>query len=237
MSRPADRHAPWRTLATAGCLLLLSLPAWAGRPFTTEDAGVLAGGDCELETFAAHVRARPDPSERGGWSQVGCGIGFDTQLAVGAGRFRSGDERSTVVALVGKTALRPLTEDSVGVTLAYALEGLRHSGQGMRRAGTAAALVVSVPHGRILMHANLGVARKHLEGKTVGTYALAVERLGDQGLDVGLEVYGEGSERPWFGTGARYAIRPEKLFGDFSFAVQSGDSRARKLTVGLKYSF
>jgi hypothetical protein len=228
---------PLRALFFAVCLMLLSQPGWAGRPFATEDADVLAASDCELETFGSHVRARPDPSERGGWSQLGCGIGFNTQLAVGAGRFRSGDESSTVAALIGKTALRPLADDSFGITLAYALEGIKLAGRQFRHTGSSAALVVSVPDGRTIMHANLGIARSHLEGKTAGTYALAIERLGERGLDVGVEVFGEGGDPPWIGTGARYAIKPEKLFVDLSFAVQSGGSHARQLTVGLKYSF
>src|SRR2546423_8806415 len=85
-------------LAVAVCALLLSPATWAGRPFTTEDAGVIAAGACELETFGAHARASADPSDRGGWGQFGCGIGFDTQLAVGAGRFRSGAESRTGAA-------------------------------------------------------------------------------------------------------------------------------------------
>ena len=217
--------------------MLLSQPSWAGRPFTTEDAGVLTAGGCELETFGAHLRARPDPSERGGWGQVGCGIGFNTQLAVGAGRFRSGDESSTVTGLLGKTALRPLADHSFGVALAYAIEGTKPSGQDLRRARSSAALVVSIPHGRTITHANLGIRRDHLEGKSAATYALAIERLGERGVDVGVEVFGQGSESPWIGTGARYAIEPEKLFVDFSFAVQSGGNDARLLTLGLKYSF
>jgi len=226
-----------RTLGFAVCVMLLSQSSWAGRPFTTEDAGVIAAGDCELETFGSHVRARRDPSERGGWGQVGCGIGFNTQLAVGAGRFRSGDESSTVAALIGKTALRPLADDSFGITLAYALEGIKPSGRQLRHAGSSAALVVSIPHGRTIVHANLGIDRSRLESKTAGTYALAIERLGERGVDVGVEVYGQGGESPWIGTGARYAIKPEKLFVDFSFAVQSGGSDARQLTAGLRYSF
>lgn len=228
---------PWRTLVLAVCLMLLSQPSWAARPFTTEDAGVIAGGDCELETFGSHVRARPDPSERGGWAQLGCGIGFNTQLAVGAGRFKSGDESNTAAALIGKTALRPLTDDSFGITLAYALQGIKPAGGQLRHADSSVALVVSIPHARWITHANLGISRSRLESKTAGTYALAIERLGEQGLDVGVEVFGKGGESPWIGTGARYAIMPEKLFVDLSFAVQSSDSHARQLTVGLKYSF
>lgn len=228
---------PVRTLVVSICVMLLSQPSWAGRPFTTEDAGVLAVGDCELEAYGSHTRARPDPSERGGWGQVGCGIGLDTQLAAGGGRFKSGDEASTVAALVGKTALRPLADDSFGIALAYALVGFKPPGGHLRHARSSATLVVSIPHGRTITHANLGIDRSRLEDKTVGTYAIAIERLGERGIDVGLELFGQGSESPWIGTGVRYTIKPEKLFVDASFAVQSGGSNARQSTIGIKYFF
>ena len=224
-------------LAVAVCALLHAPATWAGRPFTTEDAGVIAAGACELETFGAQARASADPSDRGGWGQVGCGIGFDTQLAVGAGRFRSGAGSRTVAAVIGKTALRPLADDGFGVSLSYALDGVRHPGEPMQHAGSQASLVVTVPLGRTLVHANLGVSRSYLEGRTQKLYAVAIERLGEQGLDVGIEIFGQGRESPWIGTGARYAVNPEKLWVDFSFAVQSDRTEARQLTVGLKYAF
>lgn len=226
-----------RSLAIAIAIVLLPPVASAGRPFTTEDAGVLARGGCELETFAARGRSRPDPAERGGWVQAGCGTGWRTQLALAVGRFKSGDELQTTVRLIGKTALRPLSDESLGVTLAYALEGADPAGGPLRASGTSASLVVSVPYGRLLAHANVGANRDRTEDKTAGTYALAVERSGERGLDFGFEVFGEASAPPWIGTGARYAIRADKLFIDFSYAVQTGGGSARQATVGLKYAF
>lgn len=224
-------------LGVAACALMLSPSSWAGRPFTTEDADVIASGACELETFGSHTRARPDPAERGTWVEAGCGIGIGTQLGLGTGRFTSGGEWSTTAALLGKTALRPLSDDSAGVTLAYALDGIGRSTRNLRHDGTAAALVVSVPHGRMRVHANLGVHRSRLEGMTRGTYALAVERLGDAGVDVGVELFGQQRESSWLGAGARYAIRRDRLFVDVSFAVQGGTGNARQLTLGLKAAF
>ena len=226
-----------RTLGFAICLTLLSPVSWAGRPFTTEDAGVLAARDCELEAFGARLGARDEPLDRGGWGQLNCGVGIQTQLAVGAGRFESGDELRTITAVAGKTALRPLTDDSVGVALAYSLEGMRPSGRSMRHAGSTASLVISIPHGQTIVHGNLGIGRNHLESKTSGLYALAIERVGEQGVDVGVEIYGSSRESPWLGTGARYAIEADKLWADFSFAAQTGGGDARYLTVGLKYAF
>jgi hypothetical protein len=106
-----------RKLGLAACVMLISSATWAGRPFTTEDAGVIDARNCELEAFGSHARAQSDPSERGAFAQVGCGIGFDTQLAFGMGRFSSVDGSRAAAAAMGKTALRPLSEDSFGMAL------------------------------------------------------------------------------------------------------------------------
>jgi hypothetical protein len=226
-----------RKLGLAACVMLISSATWAGRPFTTEDAGVIDARNCELEAFGSHARAPSGPSERGAWAQVGCGIGFDTQLAFGIGRFRSADESRSAAAALGKTALRPLSEDSFGIALAYTIDGSRTPGEPLRHTGSSASVVVSVPHGRTMLHANLGLTRNHVEGRNAKVYAFAVERLGERGTDVGVEVFGQSGESAWIGAGARYAIEAEKLWVDLSFAVQSGGSHARQVTVGLKYAF
>lgn len=224
-------------LGLAVCVMLLSSATWAGRPFTTEDAGVIDAGKCELEAFGSDARAQSAPSERGAWAQVGCGIGFQTQLALGLGRFRSADESRTAAAAMGKTALRPLTEDSFGMALAYTVDGSRTPGEPLRHTGSSASVVVSMPYGRTMFHANLGLTRNHVEGRNAKVYAFAVERLGEQGTDVGVEVFGQAGESTWMGTGVRHAIEAEKVWVDFSFAVQSGGGHARQLTVGLKCAF
>lgn len=228
---------PLRAIGFAVCMMLLAQPSQAGRPFATDDAGVLASGDCELEAYGSRLQSRVDPTESGGWAQVGCGAGFGTQLAVGGGRFRAGDGTSAIASLVGKTALRRLTDDGIGVALAYAVGGTKPPDGSLRHARSSAALVVSMPRGRTLLHANLGIDRNHLEGTTATTYALAIERRGERRVDVGIELYGQRGESPWIGTGARYAIEPDKLFADLSFAARTGAGSARQLTIGLKYAF
>jgi hypothetical protein len=138
---------------------------------------------------------------------------------------------------MGKTALLPLSEDSFGMALAYTLDGRRTPGEPWRYTGSSAAVVVSVPHGRTMVHANLGLIRDHVEGRNARVYALAVERLGEHGVDTGVEVFGQGSEAAWVGAGARYAIQAEKLAVDFSAAVQAGGGHARQVTLGLRYAF
>ena len=49
----------WATrFAIAFLLWVLGASAHAGRPLATEDAGVLARGDCEVESFAGRMRER-----------------------------------------------------------------------------------------------------------------------------------------------------------------------------------
>lgn len=65
-----------KSTVCAGVLLALAAsPANAGRPFATEDAGVLVAGECELEAYASRETAGDAPKETGWWVQLGCGLG------------------------------------------------------------------------------------------------------------------------------------------------------------------
>ncbi len=221
-------------------LCLLSAPALAGRPFATEDAGVLAAGECELEAFVLRASGRDAPIARGGALQPNCGIGWQTQLGIAAGRTEAAGEAITSLALAGKTALRELTETQTGFALAYGVVGARLPGHGFKHDSTALAGVVSAPLDKALvLHANLGWLRTQADRLNTTAWALALERTGlFERLDVGAEVYGD-DRMPgaFFGIGARYAVMPEKFFVDFSWARSSSGSRATLATLGIKISF
>jgi hypothetical protein len=223
----------------AGALLALAaLPALAGRPFATEDAGVLAAGKCELESYLLRHTSGAAPAQTGGWVQPGCGVGARTQLAFGGGWTRSESDRFTAAALSGKTWLRELGDDEIGVTLAYSIGGERAPGGSLRHETTALAAVMSMPLAkRLLLHANLGWSRSQSQRVDATAWALALEWTGAGGFDFGAELYGDDREAAWLGIGARYALRPEKLFVDFSWAVQPDRRRAKLLTAGLKLAF
>lgn len=228
-----------RSTVFAGVLLaLVASPAIAGRPFATEDAGVLTAGECELEAYALRQTAGDAPKETGWWVQPGCGVGYRTQLAFGGGRIKVEPDRYTAAALSGKSRLHELTDEQTGVALAYAVGGEKAPGRSFKHESTALAAVVSWPVAKdLLLHANLGWSRSQAERLTSTTWALALERAGDSGLDVGAEIYGDDRAAAWLGVGARYALRPQKVFVDFSWAVQTNSARAKLVTVGLKLAF
>lgn len=226
--------------ACAVVLLLAASAAWAGRPFVTEDAGVITAGECELETFLSRTTMRDEASTRGGWIQPGCGVGLATQLSIGAGRSRSGIERETQAALTGKTALRALTDEQAGVTIAYSISGRRARGVSFKHDATAVAAVVSLPVEKdLLVHANFGWQRAEKDRRNTGVWATAIESLSVwPDLDVGAEVFGDSrTAGVYVGAGARYALKPERVFVDASWARQSARARGTLATIGVKLTF
>lgn len=225
----------WMIEGAAALLLAASATsASAGRPFATEDAGVIGPRACELETYGIGVEGGGQRS-KGGWLQVGCGLGGSTQLALGGGNLGSVQS----LALVGKTAMVPLTDASTGVALAYGTSVAR-GGEGndrLRGDASFASLVLSMPlTSSLVAHANLGVLQEpSVDMKS--TWAAALEWRGPQGLDLGVEAYGAGSDAAFLGVGARYALKAERAWIDFSWAAQTSGDRQRVWTIGLKLAF
>jgi hypothetical protein len=214
-----------------------SAGALAGRPLQTEDAGVLGRGECELEGVGARASAREAPTERAGGAQVGCGFGFDSQAALFAGRARAAGEQVDELALVGKTALRELTDSRTGVVIAWALGAQRAGGGSFRHEATEVRAVVTHPVGPWLLHANLGAARSQAERQNSTIWSVAAERTGLGPIDAMAEVFGDDRDDPWINAGLRWTAIVDRLFIDGSYGVQTNRGRARLLTVGLKYAF
>jgi len=97
--------------------------AHAGRPLTTEDAGVIEHGKCEVEGLAARMTESDDPRLDLDSLQFSCGAGADRQLALAAQRDRSDGASERALRAGGKTALRPLTRETAGIAIAYAISG------------------------------------------------------------------------------------------------------------------
>ena len=216
----------------------LALPAWAGRPLATEDAGVLERGECELEAFGARERVPGSAKVTTLFGQVGCGIGWNTQLAAGLGREREAGERTRLVGLGGKTALRPLTDTDYGVTVAYSLQWTRVPGENLGRNSSEVKGVLTVPVREWLVHANLGPSYDHRAREWSTVYGVAFERPGALGpLDLMGEVFGTDRERATLQFGVRWPVIPERLFLDASIGRQLEGNGARLLSVGIKHAF
>lgn len=232
------RSDPTRLRCIAALALLCCAgAASAGRPLQTEDAGVLASGECELESFVARERASETPTARGLSVQAGCGVGAHSQLAFAVARTRAAGERADDVTLVGKTALRERGGDDSGVTLAYAVGATRLPGGSFRHESTDLRAVVTVPRGRWRVHANLGWARSEAQRQNSTTWGLAAERSALGAFDLMAEFFGDDRSDPWINAGLRWHLVPDRFNLDLSYGQQLDSARARLLTVGIKLAF
>jgi hypothetical protein len=231
-----DRTPALLRSAMLGITLLALGTAHAGRPLQTEDAGVLERGDCEIELVGSRLAVSAEPSVRAGNAQLGCGVGFSSQLALAAGQARGGGERSDALVLLGKSALRTLTQDAAGIVLAWSVAGERAAGESLRHAATEVKLVATQPLGPWLLHANLGAARSERERLDRTLWSAAVERTGLGPVDAMAEVFGDDRSDAWLNGALRWRVIDDTLFIDGSYGIQM-NSGARLVTLGLKFAF
>jgi hypothetical protein len=169
--------------------------------------------------------------------QLGCGIGFDTQLALGLARASAGGAHADGLALGGKTSLWKGSEDA-GLALAYSLAWGRAGGGSWEHAETALNLAYSRPTSKELtLHANLGHARDEIGGAAATTWSLALEHAGFGALAPMAEVFGDDREGPWWNLGLRWTVADEKFYIDASYGRQMASGRARLVTLGFKFAF
>lgn len=222
--------------ALALAALLLALPAaQAGRPFVTEDAGLLGRGACEWESVAASGRVAGEPAARGLSTQLACGLGAGLQLGASLSRLRTANAGLQGSGLVGKWAL--WRQDASAFTLAGASSWSRPRGGSTDWEGASLQAVLSQGlDGGWTAHANLGRRYSRAERRRHSGWAVLVERRLGQTVDLGAELFGEGGERPGGGLGLRW--RPAEGWSlDAGLTRSGGQPRERQLSLGVKLEF
>ena len=215
--------------------VFLSTSAWAGRPLVTEDAGVLAQTECEWESFPGR---QTHPRIALGATQIGCGIGRQTQLALAASREINAQSTSNYTSLSGKTAIGSADQSLPRLALAYTLQSGRVQTDYLDYTHAEVKGVLTVPYGAWLLHANAGLLHSHQDRNTRVTWALAAERQGALGpLDLMGEIYGDNRNSPWAQVAARWTAIPERLYFDASYGIHASGARERLATFGMKLAF
>jgi hypothetical protein len=216
--------------------------AQAARPLQTDDAGVLAKGECEVEGAAQRLSAAGATASEANLL-LGCGVGGNSQLALAAVQARAGAVRETSLAIGGKTGLWKAADqdDASALALSWQLLGSELPGGAWRHVGTGLNLLWSMPLAAdYSMHANLGHARKELDRHRATTWGLGLEHagLGTQGRWAPMvELFGNDHERPWWNLGLRLVAVPEKLFVATSYGRQFSAERPALITLSLKAVF
>lgn len=223
--------------------LSLCASAWAGRPFNTEDAGVIEKGQCEVEAVSEYLRwpydaEAPLPNQRSHSAQLGCGVMGKSELALAWQHSTAADETTRALVLSGKTQLIDGGEARPSVTLAYFIGRDRVAQEPWHAGARGATLAASVPRGDWWLHANLGVIAERAPSRHLTQWALAFERIGVmQNIDAGFEFFGDDHHHEWAQLGLRWNFKPEQLLFDASLGRELGAQGMVRSSVGLKWMF
>lgn len=219
--------------------LTATLPAHAGRPLQTEDAGVLDPGSCEIEGVATRLRVAGERAT-GQSLGMGCGAGWLGQVGLAVERARAGGERETGASIGGKVSLFKGADDGPALTLAWGAGAAKEDSR-WRHADTELRLVASLsaPGGQV--HLNAGTVFERSPRRQVATWGLAYEHDGFEAGSVRwapmAELFGDDREGAWANVALRVTLVPERLFVDVSAGRQLARDKARLTTAGFKFAF
>ena len=216
-------------------LALIASPAYAARPFVTDDARVVDPQGCQVETFYKRQR---EFREQEFWILPACNPWGSVELTLGASWVDStqpGDSRNLI--LQGKTVLVPLETNGTGfaVTLGVAqvspFQSPRVWNPYVNGAGS-----FSFFNDRIVLHANLGALRDNQLHITRGTWGIGAEILLVAPRLYGiLESYGQRLEKPTLHGGVRIWIVPNRVQLDATVGTQHAAPFDRRFsTIGLR---
>jgi hypothetical protein len=215
---------------------VLALPASAGRPLATEDAGVLEAMACELEPSVTRVKSA-GVAERSSVVQVACGTPWRSQFSASMQRVSAEGESRTDFGLGGKTGLFGGEGAPVSLTLAYGVNLAKSASGGSRRVSDGFVNLVAsgeVAKG-IITHANVGTLRVREPRSNATTWNLAGEWAVGGGFDLVAEVYGNNRSERWAGAGARYTSGNWSV--NSAVARMTSEPKASLVTVGAKLNF
>lgn len=223
--------------------LSLCAPVWAGRPFNTEDAGVMDKGRCEVEVSSEDLRwpydsEAPLPNQRSHSAQLGCGLLWKSELALAWQHSTAADETTRALVLSGKTQLIDGGETRPSVAVAYFIGRDRVAKEPWHAGARGATVVASVPQGDWWVHAHLGVIAERAPHRNLTQWALAFERMDvAQNIDAGFEFFGDDHHHQWAQLGARWNFKPERLLFDASLGRELGSQGMVRTSLGLKWMF
>lgn len=213
------------TMATA----LVVHDAQAGRPLSTEDAGVLEAGRCQLESWVDRSR-----DVIVGWFVPACNVGGGIEWQVGAARMReAGESRFQEAYLQAKKVLLEASDGvtSIGLVLGVTRQPLNEAGRGWEN--PYAVLPISHAVGPAQVHFNVGWSRDKATRRDTTIWGLAGEWPVDRWTAV-AEVFGENSERPSIRAGFRWTALPDTLEIDLTWVTRPGGERSdRYVSLGF----
>jgi hypothetical protein len=247
-----------RTLAVVPIVLALlaSRPAFAARPFNTDDARVVDPDGWQIESY---VKMQRGEKQTEFWFLPARNFGgkldrFEFTLGGNVVDPAVGGSSNLVVAQV-KTLLKPLETNGIGLAVSVGISRLKPGSPGEVVAtpfdittvggdtststhydpylnGIAS---VSVLEDAVVFHFNAGATRNTSDNKTIGNWGVGAEiRITDRIFGI-AETYGLSDEKPAYQAGVRLWAIPARWQVDATYGWQHADpSNLRWISIGVR---
>jgi hypothetical protein len=224
--------------AAIACLLTWAVPAQAGRPLQTEDAGILDKGTCEVEGATARLREAGLGTARETSLQLACGVGADSQIALAASRASFAGVSEPGLRLGGKTEVwKGKGDDAPALAIAWGIASVKPAGSGWKTGTVDAVAVASMPLAGMTLHLNIGHERDVIGRTSATPWGIAIEHPGFGAWAPMAEIFGDDRDPAWWNLGLRYTLAKDQAFVDLSWGRQMSSARPTLLTAGFKFVF
>ncbi|MFN7183634.1 MAG: hypothetical protein ACK4MZ_05525 [Thermomonas haemolytica] len=202
----------------------------AGSPMVVDDAGIVAPGSCQLESWVRQARSGGEA-----WALPACNLGGDLELTVGGAALSARGARTDGDVLAqAKTMLRPLEGGGWGVALAAG--GIRHLEAGTTDLYAYVPATLSLAGDALLVHANLGWLREGTSRRDHLSWGVGSEWQLAPRTSLLAETFGQDAGRPSWQAGIRQWLRPERLQLDATCGNRLGGGAGQRwVAIGLRW--
>ncbi len=204
--------------------------AHAGSPMVVDDAGIVAPGSCQLESWRRQSRPATEI-----WALPACNLGSGLELTAGGAVLTARGARAEREVLVqAKTLLRPLDDGGWGIALAVG--GVRHVGTGTTDMYAYLPATRAFAGDALLVHANLGWLREGASRRDHLSWGVGSEWRLARRTSLLAETFGQDAGRPSWQAGVRHWLLPERLQLDATCGNRLGDGAGQRwVAIGLRW--
>ena len=229
-TRPATAVVVPRRVVFA-LLVAAALPAFAGRPLTTEDASVLEDKACQVEAWVDRSREATQ-----GWLVPACNFGANIEWQAGFARTReAGSSRFSEAYFQAKTFWRP-AEDApwaIGLVTGVARKQ-RETHRGWENPYVIVPVSVTSASSATTFHFNVGWSHDRDGSRNATLWGVAAETALSPRLTLVAEAFGENAARAFVRAGGRFSVIKDRLDADLTVVTRPGGTRAeRYVSLGL----
>jgi opacity protein-like surface antigen len=222
-----------KTVAALGAVLLTAPGAFAAQPYVTDDASVLAPGQCQFELGKQVNRGNHEL-----WTLPACNLFANTEVTVGKSRFSENDGQASLYVLQGKGVWREFSAERFGIGWVAGVRGRSRTDEDLRRISSYyASLLVSraFMNERLAAHLNAGfIADRDARTEPVTWAAGAEYSLSPRWKVIG-EFSGDDRTRPLHQAGVRIGLVPDRFELDVTAGGQNGNRRGTRFwTIGVR---